>query len=175
MTTVDVVHGLLPEGDELDATVADLEGHGIYPSEIEVVEPEPGRYELADETLHRDVLGTRRGAAIGAVLGLVVGLAIGFAVPGIADGGAEVLLTAAVAVAGFGALIGAMVGLQRRERNDDDPVRWRQVADDDPLCCLTVRCVHRTTIAHRVMERHGAEFLESDQPAQPADQAPTSA
>lgn len=175
MTTVDVVHGLLPEGDELETTVADLEDHGIHPSEIEVTEPEPGRYELADESMHRKVLGTRSGAAIGAIVGLVVGLAVGFAVPGIADSGLDVLLTAAAAVAGFGALIGAMVGLQRRERNDDDPVRWHEVSEDDPLCCVTVRCVHRTTVAHRVMERHGAEFLESDQPAGQADQAPTSA
>lgn len=166
MATVDVVHGLLPEGDELDATVADLEDHGIHPSEIEVVhDPEPGRYELADESLHRDALGVRSGAMLGAVAGFVVGLAVGFVVPGVADGGADVLLTAAAAVAGFGALIGAMIGLQQRERHDDDPVRWRELSETDPMCCVTVRCVHRTTVAHRVMERHGAEFLESGEPA----------
>lgn len=165
MTTVDVVHGLLPEGDELDATVADLQGHGIYASEIEVAHPVAGRYELADETLHHDVLGARNGALLGGFAGLALGVAVGFVVPEIADGGADALLTAAAAIAGLGALVGAMVGLQGRERNDDDPVRWREVAETDPLCCVTVRCEHRTTVAHRVLERHGAEFLESAEPA----------
>lgn len=165
MTTVDVVHGLMPEGDELDAALAELHGHGVYPNEIEIIHPPAGRYELADETLHRDAVGARDGALLGGIAGLVLGVAIGFVVPGLADGGPDVLLTAAAAIAGLGALVGAMVGLQQRERDDDDPVRWREVSETDPLCCVTVRCEHRTKVAHRVLERHGAEFLETVEPA----------
>lgn len=163
MATVDVLHALLPE-DEEGAAIRDLELHGLYATEIAVQRPAPGRYELADETLHRDVLGTRRGALVGAVVGFALGIVVGLAFPGVGDEGFDRLLMSAVAVAGFGALVGAMIGLQGGDVPDDDPVRWRELSSDDPVCCLTVRCEHRRNVAHRILERHGADFLESDRP-----------
>lgn len=163
MTTVDVIHALLPADEERPA-IEDLESHGIYASEIEVLRLSPGRYELADETLHRDVVGTRRGALLGMSLGFVLGIVVGLVAPGIAGEGIERLLMAGVALAGFGALVGAMVGLQSRESEDDDPVRWRELDADDPVRCVTVRCEPGHNRAHRILEQHGAEFLETARP-----------
>lgn len=163
MTTVDVVHGLLPAAEE-DPTLSDLQRHGIDATEIEVAHPEPGRYQLADESLHRDLRGARRGAATGVLAGTVLGIATGLAIPGVASAGADAVAMTAVAFGGFGALLGGMVGLQRNDRNDDDPVRWVDVDDTADTCCVTVHCELHRDAAHRVLEQHGAAFLESDRP-----------
>lgn len=162
MTTVDVVYGLLPDA-EAAATVSDLEEHGIYESEIEVLVPQPGRYRLADEMLHEDASGARVGGLVGGLIGFAIGIALGL-LPAIADNGAMVTVFTAMAAGGFGILIGAMIGLQRHEGFDDDPVRWRQIDDGEPVRLLAVHCLHWRNRAHHILERHGAVFLDSAGP-----------
>ena len=52
----DVVYGLVRDS-EADDTLMDLEAHGVLRTEIEVSDPAPGRYALADEYLHEDARG----------------------------------------------------------------------------------------------------------------------
>ena len=129
---------------------------------MEVRPVAPGRYQLHDETLHHDASAARRGAVVGLVVGALVGWALALVVT--ASAATVTIIGAAATAAGFGALVGAMVGLQRVETLDDDPVTWREVAGDEGLALVEVHDEHLHNRAHRILERHGAVFLQGPTP-----------
>jgi hypothetical protein len=164
MRVPDELYALLPRA-EADDVVAELRHSGIHASEIVVRHALPGRYELDDERLHEEVAGTRHGAELGAVIGAVVGLVAAAFVPVLRDAGLLGWVVAAFGGAGFGALMGAMTGLQRHEHADDDPAASIDVTPDSDLQLLEVRCLHLRNRAHHVVERHGGvAFVTGAQP-----------
>lgn len=156
----DVVYALMPDGEELEAALADLTSHGVRPEEVEVSVPAAGRYELADELLHDDTRGTFRTAATGAAVGGVVGLAAAGVVDVTGGVGITGWLVVAFGGAGFGGMIGAMTGLQRNDRPDDDPVTWHDLDDPSGWRMVAVHSLHWRTRAHEILLRHGARILE---------------
>jgi hypothetical protein len=164
VSDVESVHALVSAG-AVDAAIDDLRRHGIQEDEIRAAPAPGGRWMLRDEELHGDAVGALRGAAIGMVLGLVVGLAAALAVTAIRDAGVAAWAVTALGVGGFGALVGAVTGLARSDHNDDDPVRFHELADDDGLWTLSVDSPRWSFRAHRILERHGVEFIEYDTPA----------
>lgn len=161
----DVVYGLVRDGDELDGTVADLTAHGIRQGEIDVRTPPPGRYALADECLHDDGVAAGRGALFGTLVGLAAAAVVAgvlTVVTGRATG--AVWVGALLAGAGFGAMVGAMYGLQTVERLDDDAVRYAELDDPSGWRLVAVRCLHWRTRAHAILQRHGAAIVDSPTP-----------
>lgn len=161
MSEVDELYALLP-ADEADEIVEELVSHGLHAGEIEVSDASPGRYPLRDERLHEEASGARHGAELGAAIGAVIGIVLGLVVPVIQDVGLAGLLVATFGGAGFGALIGAMWGLQRHEVPDDDPAMIVEVTAADDLALLEVRCLHFHGRAHHLLERRpGVTFLDT--------------
>lgn len=156
------VFGLLEDEQEVDATVRDLKEHGIADEEIQVITPAAGRYWLADERLHEEVVGLEHGAIKGAMAGAVAGLIAAFATM---DGfGIPAMLMVILFFAGMGALVGGMAGMQAREHHDDDIQATRDVLAPAAARVVAVRSDHRSQRAHRILERHGALFLEEPHP-----------
>ncbi len=124
-----------------------------------------GRYLLHDEQLHQGATGARHGAEIGAVLGAIVGIVAGTFVPVLRDATVVGMIVAAFGGAGFGALVGAMTGLQLRDPRDDDAVSYQEVADTDAFRLVEVRCLHLRGRAHHVLERQaGVRFVDTPAP-----------
>lgn len=157
------VHGLVAE-DRADHLRQALELGGVDDADIEIRPAPPGRYELLDETLHQDAAGARHGLVAGAVVGALLGLVIGLLLDQV-EGAGEIAVTVS-AVAGFGALVGAMTGLQRADSLDADPVRHREVTTDDAMVLVAVLDEHWTYRAHRIMEQHGAVIVRESHPAE---------
>lgn len=157
------VHGLVAE-DQAEHLRQALELAGVDDADIEIRPAPAGRYELLDETLHQDAAGARHGLVVGAVVGALIGLVVGLLLPQI-EGVGQVAVTAS-AVAGFGALVGAMTGLQRADSLDADPVRHREVTEDDPMVLVAVLDEHWTYRAHRIMEQHDAVIVRESDPAE---------
>lgn len=164
MRVPDELYVLLPR-DEAAEVIAELERHGIHRSEIVVREPAPGRYALHDERLHEEASGARHGAEVGAMIGAVVGIVVALLVPVLRDAGLLGWIVTAFGGAGFGALIGAMTGLQLHEHEDDDPQTFTDVDGTGDLQLLEVHCLHFRNRAHKVLEKQGATtFLNAPQP-----------
>lgn len=155
------VYGLLSEDavDELHRALL----VGDIPEEHIVVHPAaPGRYQLHDERLRKDVSGAARGMLAGGVIGFAVGVIVALLVPAV-DTAGEILVTAA-AFAGLAGLVGAMAGLQRAEPEDDDPIRFREVRSDEKVAVVEVHDEHWALRAHRIMHRYGVDFLQEPHP-----------
>lgn len=153
------LYGLVPE-DRLEHLRFTLARHGLDAPRVDAHPAPPGRYQLHDETLHTDAAAARRGA----VVGLLVGGVLGWAVAMVALTATAAILAATAAAAGFGALVGAMGGLQMVEAHDDDPVTYREVDPGDHLALVEVHDEHLHNRAHRILERHGAVFLQGPTP-----------
>ena len=163
VSDVESVHALLDE-DLVDEVVADLRRHGIDEDEIRAQPAPAGRWMLRDEVLHDEAVGARHGGEIGMLIGSVIGLAAALLVATIRDAGTAAWAVTAVGLGGFGAIIGAMTGLQRREPGDDDPVRYHDLDDDSGLWTLSVDSPRWSFRAHKILERHGVEFVEYETP-----------
>lgn len=163
---VTVVYGLVPQ-DQVEHLRRALAVAGVSDDDLEVRPAAPGRYELHDESLHQDAAGARHGLLAGTLIGALLGLAIGLLVPQIT--GMLAIVTTASAMAGFGAIVGAMTGLQRADSNDADPVSYREVTADAPFALVAVHDEHWHYRAHRIMEQHGAVFVEEARPVGTAD------
>lgn len=166
------LYALVPR-ERLDHLRGALATQGVYGDEVVVHAPEPGRYLLHDEVLHQDASAARRGLVAGAAIGAVVGLVVGLLLPQV--DGAGLVFAAMVALAGFGGLIGAMTGLQRVEHMDNDPLAYREVLATDPMVMVEVHHEHWHNRAHRIMERHGAVFLQEPHPIGPSEDHSSSA
>ena len=151
------VYGLV-RTDRVPGLQRVLAERGLRGASVQVHPAPPGRYQLHDETLHVDAAAARRWALLGMLVGGVVGLVMA---------GLTSLPAAATTAsfAGFGALVGAMVGLQWVEQMDGDPVSWRDVTADDDVVLVEVHHEHWRNRAHRILERHGAQFVEGPGPA----------
>ena len=159
MGDISTVIGLVTE-DEAEATVDDLQTHGLRAEDIEVFQPRPGDYRLADQLLHEEAAGAARTALAGAAIGLLVGLVAGVA---LAES-AGVILLITIGIGAFGALIGGMVGLAAHDQLDDDPTRFRTIEPGTHERLIEVHDEHWRNRARRILERHGAEILQADQP-----------
>jgi hypothetical protein len=127
--------------------------------EVRTTPAPPGRYTVRDDRLFDDATAARHGAVRAAALGVVAG---GF-VAIITAGTGGVPWPLFVAGGGvFAGLVGAVVGLQRHEVLDDDPVSSVQVGPDEGWWLAIVDSHHRATSAHRILVRHGAVFVERD-------------
>lgn len=155
------VYGLLPE-DRLGRVQETLARRGLGPPAVEVRPAAPGRYQLHDEMLHEDAAMARRGAAAGLVVGALLGLAVALALPQLTA--TSTMVGAVAAFAGLGGLVGGVVGLQRAERGGGDPVAYREVDGDDHLMLVQVHDEHWHNTVHRILERHGAVFLQAPTP-----------
>lgn len=155
------VYGLVSH-DRLDRVQRALARRGLTPPQVEVHPAPPGRYRLHDETLHRDAASARRGAATGAVVGALLGLAVALGLPQVTDW--AVTLGATAAIAGLGSLVGGMVGLQRADPMDGDPEAFREIGGDEGVLLVAVHDEHLHNRAHRILERHGAVFLDQPEP-----------
>lgn len=155
------VYGLVDEG-VVEHLRQSLAIHNIHDEHVEVSSPEPGRYRLHDEVLHRDSASARRGLVVGGLVGIPVGLVVAVIVPQV-SGALEVLATT-MGFVGFGGLVGGMAGLQRAETNDDDPVRHVEVTPGDGRMLVQVHHEHWHNRAHQTMERHGVVFLDDPAP-----------
>lgn len=155
------VYGLVG-ADRIDDVQRALARHGLTPPSVQVRPASPGRYELHDETLHHDAASARRGAALGLVIGAVIGVVIALLLPQVADTGPTLGVTAALA--GLAGLVGGMVGLQRADPMAGDPVTFREVQGDEHVVLVEVHDEHWRNRAHRILERHGAVFLQEPTP-----------
>ncbi len=152
----------LVEDDRTAHLLELLEMKGLHDDEISVRPAQPGRYQLHDERLYEEGVSARAGLLTGIAVGAVIGLAVA-ALVGAVDTAGEVLATM-VAFAGLSGLVGGMAGLQRAERNDDDPVTFREVGPDDHVSLVEVHNEHWNRRAHRVLQRYGAEIVQEPQP-----------
>ncbi len=157
------VFGLLEDAEETEATVRDLREHGVPQEQIEVLVPAAGHYVLADEHLHQDLAGGRHGALAGALAGVVVGLLVALVAPAFEALSTPALLLA-LGFAGFGGVIGAVVGMMLHDAGDDDELRTRAVLAPAAARLVAVRSDDRVGRAHRILERHGALFLDDTEP-----------
>lgn len=155
------VYGLVRD-DRLARVQRALARRGLNPPRVEVHPAPPGRYRLHDETLHRDAASARRGAATGAVVGAILGLIVALALPQVSD--SAVTLWATPAIAGLGSLVGGMVGLLRADPMDGDPEAYREIGGDEEVVLVAVHDEHLHNRAHRILERHGAVFLDEPEP-----------
>lgn len=160
----DVVYGLMRDGEELAGTVEDLTAHGIYPSEIELSSPPPGRYVLMDEYLHDDGVGALRGAGVGALAALVIGVVAALGVGATTDLGWIGQLMIVIGFVGFGGLVGGMYGLQVSDHPDDDALRYADLDDTAGWKLVAVHSLHWRNRAHGILLRHGARVLDSPTP-----------
>lgn len=159
------VYGLVEDSrvEELQRLLAQ---QGLTGTKVEVHPAEPGRYQLHDETLHRDAASARRGAAAGIVFGALLGLVVALVLPQLSS--TATVLGTIGALAGLGGLVGAMAGLQRVEAMDSDPVTYREVGSQDHIALVEVHDEHWHNRAHRILERHGAVFVETPTPVGPS-------
>lgn len=155
------VYGLVGQ-DRLDRVERALARRGLTSPRVETHHAAPGRYRLHDETLHRDAASARRGAGLGAACGAVLGLAVALAMPQVTDMAST--LGAVAALTGLGALVGGMVGLQRADPIVGDPLTYRDVGGTDHVVVVEVHDEHWHNRAHRILERHGAVFLDGPDP-----------
>lgn len=155
------VYGLVGD-DRLDRLERALARRGLTPPRVEMRPAAPGRYRLHDETLHRDAASARRGAAAGAVCGAVLGLAAALALPQVT--GLASTMGAVAALTGLGGLVGGVVGLQRADPIDGDPLAYRDVSGHEHVVVVAVHDEHWHNRAHRILERHGAVFLDDPDP-----------
>lgn len=156
------VYGLV-RADRIDHLRHVLARQGVHDDAIRIHPVRPGRYQLHDEMLHTDAGSARRGLLAGLALGAAVGLLASLLLAGVDDGGRVVAITASAA--GFGALVGAMWGLQRVEKSGADPVSYHDVGPDDGVVLVEVHHEHWHNRVHRILERHGAVFLQEPTPA----------
>lgn len=152
----------LVEDDRAATLLELLELKGLHDDEISVRPARPGRYQLHDELLYEEGVSARTGLLTGTAVGAVIGLVVATLIATV-DTSGEVLATI-VAFAGLSGLVGGMAGLQRAERNDDDPVAFREVGPDDHVSLVEVHNEHWNRRAHRVLQRYGAEILQGSQP-----------
>jgi hypothetical protein len=151
----------LVDADAADETVEALMANGLTDDEIDVRTPTPGRYRLADELLHAEATS----AAHGAMMGLVVGALVGIGPALVFTDTPNVAMLMAVLGGALGILVGGMAGLLANEQPDDDPVEFREIGPDAQERVIEVHSLHWRGRAHKVLERHGAEFLSSGRPA----------
>ncbi len=160
-THVEDLYALIPSEDA-DAAVDRLLLK-LTDDDVEVRTPEPGRYRRLDERLHSDATAAGRGARLGALGGAVVGAVVGV----VLGAGVAVVSMITFGFAAFGALIGGMIGLQRREPEDDDPAVDLVVEESDAVRLVVVRAPHERDWARKVLERQfDARALEADRPIQ---------
>ncbi len=157
------VFGLLEDERDAQETVRDLTEHGVPPDKIEVIVPEAGAYVLADEHLHEDIVGAEHGALLGGMVGLLAGFLAALVMPGF-DGVGTPALLLALGFGGFGATIGAVSGMMLRDAGDDDEVRTRSVLAPSAARVVAVRSDVRVGRAHKILEKHGALFLDDVAP-----------
>lgn len=155
------VYGLVG-ADRIDRVQRALSRHGLAPPRVQVRSATPGRYRLHDETLHHDAAVARRGAALGLVLGGVLGVLVALVLPQATEAGP--IMGVAAALAGLGGLVGGMVGLQRADPLEGDPVEYREVEGDEHVVVVEVHDEHWHNRTHRILERHGAVFLQEPTP-----------
>jgi hypothetical protein len=155
------VYGLVRR-DEAEHLRDILTTSGLHDEDVAIRPVTPGRYRLHDEMLRRDGAHAGKGFLLGAVVGAVVGVVAVLAILQL-EGTLRVVFSIA-AIAGFAGLVGAMVGLQRVETNDDDPVSYREVGEGDDLALIEVHDEHWAVRAHRIMARHGVEFVDEPTP-----------
>jgi hypothetical protein len=113
---------LFPDRAQAEAAVAALYEHEPVAADSISIAPAPHvTARLVDRTLPKDLSAMGRHAGLGALLGAPVGILLGVALPlGFARALAVPLMM--FAFAGFGALVGALIGLARADPLDDDPV-----------------------------------------------------
>ncbi|MFA9429308.1 hypothetical protein [Egicoccus sp. AB-alg2] len=157
MDNVADLHALVPAGRR-DACEAALRVR-IFARDLVVRDAPPGTYLVRDDRFYDDATAARRGAALGALVGLALGVLA--AVLGVFAGGATLLLVAGAAV--FAAGVGAVIGLQRHEVFDADPVTTFEV-EPGAYSLFTVHTAHWDSFAHRTVCRHGARLVEQDLP-----------
>lgn len=164
MHRVGHVVAVAPHRGEMDAPLAGLAIAGVH---SEVVEPEPGVYELEDESFPRRVRGGRQGLPIGLLLGALVGLTVVVLVPAARGlpGAARLLLAGGIALQGT--MPAVMWRIGRLDHYHDDPELTREVTADDRL--VIVDDEHNEARARRVLERHHAAFLIDEHPVALAD------
>ena len=155
------VYGLVPD-DEVEPLRHALRLADIPAHDIEVHDASPGRYRLHDERLRRDGHGAAGGLLVGVLAGAVLGLVVAASLPSV-DLAGEIVSTV-IAFAGLGGLVGAMSGLQRAEPHDDDPVQFREVGPEMSMAVVEVHNEHWALRAHRIMARHGVDFLDDPAP-----------
>ena len=165
MTRYDTVWAVLPDDDEARQATRDLTEHGVWASAVHLTHPAPGRYPVAEEGLHTEAHAAARGAVIGTLIGAVAGVLMTWSLSDLVALGVTGFVIGAFAWAGFGALAGGMWGLQAHEANDDADQRFLEVAPDVPVPLVEVHDEHVTYRAHRILERHGAVFLDTPEPA----------
>ncbi len=165
MTRYDTVWAVLPDDDEARSATRDLTEHGIVASAVHLSHPAPGRYPVAEEGLHGEAHAAARGALIGALVGAVAGLLMTWSLSDLVALGVTGFAVGAFAWAGFGALAGGMWGMQQHAEDGDADQRWLELSSDAPMPLVEVHDEHVTYRAHRILERHGAVFLDTPEPA----------
>lgn len=161
------VAGLFTSHEQAEAARQDLRRIGLADDGVEVGIPEPGRYRV--EFHESSELG--RGVAIGVAFGIPVGSGIAISVLLAAVPGMDRMVTI-----GLGILVGSFWGLfygglggmvLKVLAHTDDKLR-RTIAADSQEVLLIAEAGSQTSVARKVMRRHGANcFLEGVPDRQP--------
>jgi hypothetical protein len=164
---VHCVAGLFTSHEQAEAARQDLRRIGLEDRAVEVSIPEPGHYKI--EYHESSELG--RGAAIGAVIGMPVGIGVAIAV----------LLTTVpsmdrMTAIGLGILLGSLWGpffgglggiVPKVLAQTEEKLR-HTIAADTKEVFLIAEAGGQTSIARKVMRRHGARrFLAGNPGRQP--------
>ncbi len=161
------VAGLFTSHEKAEAARQDLHRIGLADDLVEVSIPEPGRYKV--EYHESSELG--RGAAIGGAIGVPVGsgVAISVLLAAVPEMGRMAAIGLGILVGSFwGLFYGGLGGMVLKVLAHTDDKLRHTIAADSPEILLIAEAGSQTSIAKKVMRRHGANrFLEGVPDRQP--------
>jgi hypothetical protein len=150
---------LFPDGDSAAAAVAVL--RGVTGAPTISMTPAPGlRAPRIDAEARTAATAARGAGALGAVAGAALGVAVALLAPMAMPATAAVLLLGFLG-AGFGGLVGALVGLSVTDPLDDDPLI--EVEGGPDAVVVTVHSL-RTTHIRRLGESLGGVPIDPHAP-----------
>lgn len=163
----ETVPGIFATREQAEAAIADLRGLGLTDENIGVAVPDPGRYELIDDSTREALKGLTSGIAIGAPAGALAGIALtSLVLPAAGVVAAGGLFLGVYGGTLWGAFVGAVGGLAAKVRWNDAEDRWCEIPLGGGDILVVARATGRADEARTIMERHGAKcFMDMARPA----------
>jgi len=159
-----LVAGLFDSQKQVDATLESLHKIGVSDAEVEVGEPEPGRYRIERHESSEVWKAVRKGMIVGAAIGALIAIgAMSFVVRGLSLPG---LIELGVPMGAFwGLFFGGLTGMAVKSVTLVPGEPRYAVTEDSHDLLMVVHAGDRFGAAHEVMEHQHPRYLLTDVPA----------